>query len=199
MKVKNVKQYLPWQLLVAAAFLAAHYLWAPHPAQAETYSNFAARMNSSLPGGATLRPDLEAVLLKLANSYRAQHGKPLLQGSDLFVKAARAHAGDMMVNNFVGHRASTGHNFDSRIRAFVDDITRFPAMAENAARDSQKTAADGNKARRLFQQWVESSSHRRTLTSLNYAFVSTGVVQRGNSIWAVQIFWATPRKKGMFQ
>jgi hypothetical protein len=29
--------------------------------------------------------------------------------------------------------------------------------------------------------------------------VSTGVIQRGDSIWAVQIFWSPPRQKGIFQ
>jgi uncharacterized protein YkwD len=168
-------------------------------AQAETYRSFASRIVHALPAGAKFRPDLEVVLAAMANSYRRQEGKQALQASDLFVTAARAHSADMMINNFMGHRASTGHNFDSRIRAFVDDITKFPAMAENAARESQNTAANSAKARHLFQEWVDSSSHRRTLVSRDYAFVSTGVVQRGNTIWAVQIFWATPREKGMFQ
>ena len=33
----------------------------------------------------------------------------------------------------------------------------------------------------------------------SFNFVSTGVIQRGDSIWAVQIFFATPREKGLFQ
>jgi uncharacterized protein YkwD len=85
------------------------------------------------------------------------------------------------------------------MRVFVDDITRFPAMAENAARDTQKTPVDGAKAGALFQQWVESRSHRKALRSREYQFVSTGVIQRGNAIWAVQIFFAAPREKGLFQ
>ena len=52
----------------------------------------------------------------------------------------------MMLNGFMGHKASTGHDFDSRIRVFVDDITRFPAMGENAARDTQKTPVGPAKA-----------------------------------------------------
>ncbi len=66
----------------------------------------------------------------------------------------------------------------------------MPRMAENAARDTQKGEADAGKARRLFQQWVESRPHRKTLLNSGYKFVSTGVVQRGNKIWAVQIFFA---------
>ena len=105
----------------------------------------------------------------------------------------------MMIHNFMGHRASTGHDFDSRMRVFIDDITRFPGLAENAARDTQKTPVDAKKARALFAQWVKSRPHRKALLSRNYQFVSTGVIQRGNKIWAVQIFFAAPRQKGMFQ
>ena len=105
----------------------------------------------------------------------------------------------MMVNGFVGHRASTGHNFDSRMRVFAGDITRFPAMAENAARAGGKGPADAAKARRLFRQWVESTAHRRTLLKRDYRYVASGVVERDGELWAVQIFWATPRQKGMFQ
>lgn len=167
-------------------------------ALAEPYRDFAIGITSSPPAGAIFRPDLEAVLARLANAYRASEGREALQPDKMLLTAARAHAADMMLNNFMGHRASTGHNFDSRMRVFVDDITRFPGMAENAARESQKTPVNTAKAQRLFQQWVKSRSHRKALVSREYAFVSTGVVQRGNSIWAVQIFWARPREKGMF-
>lgn len=63
-------------------------------------------------------------------------------------------------------------------------------MAENAARDTQEGDADTGKADRLFQQWVHSAPHRKSLINSGYTFVSTGVVQRGNRIWAIQIFFA---------
>jgi uncharacterized protein YkwD len=97
----------------------------------------------------------------------------------------------MMLNGYVGHKSSSGHEFDSRMRAFLgSSIMMMPRMAENAARDTQKGEVDVGKARRLFQQWVKSRSHRKTLLNSGYKFVSTGVVQRGNKIWAVQIFFA---------
>jgi uncharacterized protein YkwD len=168
-------------------------------AQAARYKDFAASLVQSLPAGAQFRPDLEALLAQYANTYRAQQGKVLLTPSDQFLMPARAHAADMMLHNFLGHRASTGHDFDSRMRAFVDDITRYPNMAENAARDSQNTPVDKAKARRVLQQWIDSPPHHKTLISPDYAFFSTAVVQRGQKIWAVQIFWAKPRDKGFFQ
>ncbi len=194
--MKRLREFL--RGLVLLALMAGVLGLAPETVRAGPYRDYALSLNASLPAGAKFRPDLEVILAQLANGYRATQGRSGLKADSMFLQAARAHAADMMLHNLMGHAASTGHGFDSRMRAFVDDITRFPAMAENAARDSQKTPADKAKARSLFQQWVDSRPHRKALVSRDYAFVSTGVVQRGNMIWAVQIFWAKPREKGMF-
>jgi uncharacterized protein YkwD len=105
----------------------------------------------------------------------------------------------MMLHDFMGHSSSTGMSFQGRMAAFVGDVTKYPSIGENAARDTQDTPADDGKARALFQQWVESSPHRKNMVNRSFAFVSTGVIQRGDNIWAVQIFFATPRAKGIFQ
>jgi uncharacterized protein YkwD len=160
-------------------------------AQARTYLEIALGSLKNLPADARIREDLEAVIAGQANAYRQSKGIASLQASPKLRDAARAQAIDMMLNGYVGHKASSGHEFDSRMRAFLGSpIMMMPRMAENAARDTQKGEADAGKARRLFQQWVESRPHRKTLINSGYKFVSTGVVQRGNKIWAVQIFFA---------
>lgn len=165
---------------------------------AGTYKAYAAGLVQDLPAGATFRPDLERDIANFATAYRLSQGKPALKADPMFLVAARAQAADMMIHNYVGHRASTGQDFESRMMALAGDITRFPALAENAARDTHDTPAGIDKARALFQQWLDSPPHLKALRSLDYQYVSTGVVQRGNGIWAVQIFWATPREKGLF-
>ena len=166
-------------------------------AQAKTYLETALGSLKNLPADARIREDLEAVIAGQANAYRQSKGVSSLQASPRLRDAARAQAIDMMLNGYVGHKASSGHEFDSRMRAFLGSpVMMMPRMAENAARDTQKGEADAGKARRLFQQWVESRSHRKTLLNGGYKFVSTGVVQRGNKIWAVQIFFA-PLPEGM--
>ena len=40
-------------------------------------------------------------------------------------------------------------------------------------------AAITDKTRALFQQWVDSSSHRKNMVNRSFAFVSTGVIERG--------------------
>jgi uncharacterized protein YkwD len=165
--------------------------------QAKTYLEIALGSLENLPADARIREDLEAVIAGQANAYRRSKGVASLQASSKLRDAARAQAIDMMLNGYVGHKASSGHEFDSRMRAFLGSpVMMMPRMAENAARDTQKGEADAGKAGRLFQQWVESRPHRKTLLNSGYKFVSTGVVQRGNKIWAVQIFFA-PLPEGM--
>lgn len=169
------------------------------PAFAGPYLDYARGLAAHPPRGSTYRPDLEAELVDLLNGYRAQQRKEAVTADPAFEDAARAHAADMMLNNFLGHSSSTGQSFQGRMTAFAGDVTKYPSIGENAARDTRDTPVDAAKAQDLFRQWVESPPHRRNLVNRSFAFVSTGVIQRGNSIWAVQIFFATPRAKGLFQ
>ena len=176
--------------LIRAVVVPALLLGTAFETEAKTYLEIARGSLKNLPAEARLREDLEAVIAAQANAYRHSKGVKALQASPLLRDAARAQAVDMMLNGYVGHRASSGHEFDSRMRAFLGSPMGLLQMAENAARDTQKGEADAVKARRLFQQWVASRPHRKTLLNGGYTFVSTGVVQRRNKIWAVQIFFA---------
>lgn len=169
------------------------------PAAAGTYLDYASSITANPPEGSRFRPDLEARLASLVSTYRIEEGKESVIADDAFLIAARAHAADMMLNGFMGHTASTGQSFQGRMQAFVGDVTKYPSIGENAARDTQDTPVDEAKVRALFQQWVKSRTHRRVMVNRSFHFVSTGVIQRGNRIWAVQIFFGTPRKKGLFQ
>ena len=169
------------------------------PAFAGGYRDFVEGLNANPPDGSSFRPDLEAVLVSLASAYRVEEGKEPITPDDTFQAAARAHAADMMLNGFMGHNASTGLSFQGRMQALVGDVTKYPSIGENAARDTQDTPVDEDKARALFRQWVKSRTHRKVMVNRSFRFVSTGVIARGNKIWAVQIFFGTPRQKGIFQ
>ena len=169
------------------------------PALAGPYLDYAKGLAARPPKGSRYRPDLEAELVGLLNAYRDQKSKAPIAADSAFQEAARAHAADMMLNDFMGHSSSTGMSFQGRMAAFVGDVTKYPSIGENAARDTQDTPVDESKARALFEQWVKSAPHRKNLVSRSFAFVSTGVIQRGDDIWAVQIFFAAPREKGLFQ
>lgn len=163
------------------------------------YLSYAQGLVARPPKGSRYRPDLEAQLLDLLNAYRAKKGKAPVVADGALEEAARAHAADMMLNNFMGHSSSTGMSFQGRMAAFVGDVTKYPSIGENAARETVGEGSLDDKTRALFQQWVDSASHRKNMVNRSFAFVSTGVIERGGDIWAVQIFFATPRAKGIFQ
>ncbi|WP_161957096.1 CAP domain-containing protein [Aestuariivirga litoralis] len=170
-----------------------------NPAAAGPYLAYAEGLAAHPPKGSRYRPDLEAELVDLLNAYRAGKGKAPVQADAAFQQAARAHAADMMLNGFMGHSSSTGMSFQGRMAAFVGDVTKYPSIGENAARETVRDGSLAQKTRALFQQWVDSGPHRRNMVNRSFAFVSTGVIERDGDIWAVQIFFATPRAKGIFQ
>ena len=167
-------------------------------ASARSYKEFAEQLVANPPTGSAFRSDIEGELLTLTNAYRAAKGLSRLAADEVFLTAARAQAADMMINNFIGHRASDGTPFERRLRALAGNIQRFGTVGENAARDSQKTPVNGAKAASLFQQWVDSRPHRANLKKPDYAYLATGVAQRGNTIWAIQIFRGEERKGLLF-
>ena len=169
------------------------------PAIAGPYLDYAKGLATHPPKGSKYRPDLEAELVDLLNAYRAEKGKAPISADAAFQEAARAHAADMMLNNFMGHSSSTGMSFQGRMAAFVGDVTKYPSIGENAARETVGEGSLDEKTRALFQQWVDSAPHRKNMVNRSFAFVSTGVIEKGGDIWAVQIFFATPRAKGLFQ
>ena len=177
------------RLSILAGLLLLSVLWiGDHaPAAAETYKDYALRLVRNPPKGTRFRPDLEAYLNTLASSARRKKDKRGLTASKLLRTAARAQALEMLQGNYVGHRSKSGYRFSARFEAFAGD--ERGTYGENAARDRQAGSANKAKARRLFQQWIDSRGHRRNLMRHDYRYVSTGVIQRGNHIYAVQMFW----------
>lgn len=176
---------LAWmQSLVIAVFLVS----APVRAAYETYLAMVERLNEQAMAQKLVRPDLEIELLQLANSYRQSQGLPALKMDKANQAAARAHALDMMQGHFMGHVASSGQGFESRMRALRPGQMFLPRLGENAARVSRPGVVDAKMAAGLFQQWVKSAPHRHNLVSRDYVSVATGVVSQGNVLYADQIF-----------
>ncbi len=178
--------------LFAAALALAAGLWAVADVSpvlaSSSYRSFAERLVANLPEDMALRPDLEAYLNARAAEARRSAGRTAVAASPELVTAARAQAAEMAIGNYVGHQSSTGEPFRKRFEAFLDNAG-VAAMGENAARDRRKGPVDKAKAARLFQQWLDSAGHRRNLMNPDYQYVATGVVQHGNHLYAVQIFW----------
>ncbi len=154
----------------------------------DTYVMFAQKLTTPGRADARFRPDLERYLLGAANDYRRGKGVGRLGANSRNLIAARAHAMDMALNDFVGHVSSNGADFESRVRAFRPGELFLPSMGENAARVSSGEPVSVAKASKLMTQWIKSASHRKALSSRSYMSVATGVVQKGNKLYAVQIF-----------
>ena len=177
-------RFLGYSAVLAAVFLFV----APQAMAASAYRAYAEQVTQQPPAGISVRSDLEAVLDGLAQQARAGKNRRLMVST--FLKtAARAQAIDMVLGDFVGHTSLKGYSFGARFAAFAEEPDLFPARGENAARERSRGPADPAKAKRLFQQWLDSGGHRRNLMNRSYNRVSTGVVQKGNHLYAVQMFW----------
>jgi len=159
------------------------------PANAyQGYRAYAEKLLSHLPRGAEFRLDLERVLDQLAvNARRAAGTRPLVP-NDLLRNMARAQAVEMLIGNFVGHTSASGYGYHDRFEAYADSYVNGD-HGENAARDRQPGPVDAAKARRLFQQWLDSWGHRHNLMNPIYHFVASGAVAQGHHLYAVQEFW----------
>ncbi len=186
---------LKTHMLVGLISLAATAAGFSTAAQArEGYRGYASRLLASLPPGARVRPGLEAYLNQLASAARRKAGRKPLKASSLVTGAARGQAAEMLIGNFVGHHSRGGYRFGARFAAYAGD--NYPGMrGENAARDRRRGAVNKAKAKRLFGQWLNSSGHKRNLMNPAYRYVSTGAIQSGHHLYAVQIFWEPARKK----
>jgi uncharacterized protein YkwD len=177
----------------AALVLSAFVLFGGLVQAASSYKAYGVALNSNLPAGIKVRPDMEAELNRLVNVARKAKGGSALEPSPLFTVMARTQAIDMVLTDKVWHNSARGEKFPTRFAAFSNGV-KYSMSGENAARDRQSGGVDNKKAARLFEQWIKSSSHYRNLMNPGYLHVSTGAVQKGNHLYAIQIFWAQPLK-----
>lgn len=152
-------------------------------AYAETYIALVSR----LVARGHFEPQIELLLLSKVNAYRQSRGIGALAAETDMAFAARAQAADMAASGRMGHVASNGMAFDSRMRALHNGAMVLPAMAENAALAPAR--GDANQiAEALFGAWLHSEGHRRTMVSRDYTKVSTGVSIADGKAYADQIF-----------
>ena len=155
---------------------------------AETYVAFVKRMSMAGQNQGLVQPSLEQELLGLVNGFRRSKGLNSLGFDPGLRAAARAHALDMAQHNFMGHQASTGQDFDSRMHALRDGAMVLPALGENAAMVPGAAFGTVDVAQRLFQAWLKSPPHYHTLVSRDYLTLATGVVLWNGRAYADQIF-----------
>lgn len=125
----------------------------------------------------------EAKLFSRVNELRAERHLKKLRASPELAKVARAHAEDMLRNDYLSHRDRLGRNPLERVRAA--GIEGFKLLAENIASSDVAEA----RVAAIVEEWLQSTLHRENL--LNPAFNTSGlaVVESpdGHTL-AVQLF-----------
>ena len=176
--------------VVATGIFALGLLFCTNNALArETYQQFSQRILAAPPNGSVIKPDVEAAILMATNAFRKTRGlKALKLASAALRDAARVQAMDLLEMGKMGHVASTGHDFAARMRALRPGQMILPVMAENAARQTRKKLSSAENANALVQQWIKSAGHRRNMADASYISIAIGAVQRGDIVYAVQIF-----------
>jgi len=153
------------------------------------YRAYAAALLAEPRSNVKFRPDLESYLDGLAATTRRGSGRRTVAPGARMKEAARAQALDMALGGYVGHTSRNGYGFVKRANAFSDSRTNG-LRAENAAMNWRTSGSvDQARAKVLFEQWLNSTDHRRNLLNPAFAYVATGAVETGNSLYAVQIFW----------
>jgi uncharacterized protein YkwD len=174
---------------LAAIGCCMSVLVAPRLADArERYVEFVARLAQSPPGDIRFDAAMEQDLLQRINRERRAKGLKGLGANRRYAEAARAHAADLMLRNAMEHRAGTGQDFESRMRALNPGVTFMPRLGENAARVRRTKLSETEKLSDIVQQWKKSSSHRQQMMSRDYISVATGIAVRDGIVYAVQIF-----------
>lgn len=162
---------------------------------AEPYRKYAERLVSKPPKGVRFRTDLESRLNRQASAARKKNGRKGLKGSKLLRKAARAQAIDVLRTGKVGHYSKRGDRFTIRFSAFAGDEDRYGIRGENVLRSRRVSANPDAQAAHMMKVWLGSTGHRRNLMARDHRFVSTGVIQKGKRLYAVQMFWSPPKPK----
>ncbi len=181
---------------ICFAMLAASLLALPGAGRAQAgYKAYAMGLVKAPPKGARFRPDLEAYLNARASAARRKQGLRGLKAGGLMRIAARAQALDMALGGYVGHGSRRGDGFTVRFAAFAGGLRGH--RGENAARNRRHGPVNAAKAGQLFAQWLDSAGHKSNLMRPHYRFVSTGAVQLGRHLYAVQIFWGALAKSGI--
>ena len=179
--------------LVVVGFLAV-VLGTGTQVYAESYVGLVSRLVAQ----GRFEPQIEQLLFAKVNAYRRSRGVAALAQETNMAFAARAHAADMAASKRMGHVASNGMEFDSRMRALHNGALVLPSMAENAA--VAPARGDANQiAEALFGAWLHSEGHRQTMVSRDYLKVSTGVSIADGKAYADQIFTGPMVSTNMFR
>jgi uncharacterized protein YkwD len=126
--------------------------------------------------GAHAMSRAERAVVKRVNKLRAQHGLRTLRGDQKLARAANAHSGDMLRNDFFAHNSSNGTSTYNRVRRY----RRASLIGETLAYIS-----GGSRPATVVRMWRNSPGHYAVMT--NPRLRRIGVAKRRGVLWGQQV------------
>lgn len=156
---------------------------AQFPSDASRWLTYNDRLNLSLDGAVRFDEAAEYALDSLANRFRSGQRRGYLEHHDGLRRAARAHAADMALRGYFGHRSPDGFHPSERVGLLVRDLCGF--SGENIA-EIFGAADQGPES--FMAMWRQSPDHRENLLRPDYDHVGSAVARVGDRTWAAQVF-----------
>jgi len=125
---------------------------------------------------------IEAEILQLINSTRAQHGLSQLVLDQSLINIARARCHCMISNNYFSHYAPDGSTFFNLLRNNGISWTNAGENLGNA------TPANYGTPGAFLNAWMKSPSHRDNMLRSNYRMVGVGIIDGGGRRVVTTIF-----------
>jgi uncharacterized protein YkwD len=148
---------------LAALAAALTLLAAAVPAPAAAGSGHPCGPIRAIAGEAS-QATVESAVLCLLNRHRARHRLKPLKSNRRLVRAARAHAQDMVARQFFSHVSPEGRDFLFRIRATGYTRARRWIVGENIAWGSHELSMPEV----IVRNWMTSPTHRRNVLSRRF-------------------------------
>lgn len=115
--------------------------------------------------------DKVQTMLSLVNQLRREHNLPPLYPNSALMQSAQWYAEYSASTGWLDHTEPNGRTFDKRIRDFGYD--NFTTVGENLALGSADPQT-------IFNQWLNSSVHRRNMLASGYCEIGIGLANNGD-------------------
>ncbi len=122
----------------------------------------------------------ELAFLTLINNYRKANGLGSLKLSRTLGAAADHHSRDMASKNYFSHTLANGRSWSTNIKDH--GYTASGTIAENIAAGQRSASA-------TFDQWRNSSPHRKNMLSSSYTAIGIGRASKSTSTY--RYYWTT--------
>lgn len=151
------------------------------PTDVQAYAETARTCLANPPEGVRLRPDIEAQLLEAINVRRDRADVDDVDTRDGLTEAARLHAMDIALRDYIAHRDPEGRTHLDRIR-LLDRTGLYGEAGGNIA------IVGIDKAAAIDERISADEVNYANLTRPGFSHAGVGVVEAEDRLYAVELF-----------